>query len=219
MQPKTLRQESLLRTYSRLPGLTKNGEYFMKQTIPVLVRKFPLRMAMALAAVVMLVFAVRPVSAQSVANAGSGLRELIELEHATPGLNLKNAETKLRVTGGKKATGVFRLHVDAQNRVLTNVYADGSVSLASVKNLINGAGGSVVAVDSAYSNGVISAYLPLAGAGKLAHAPGVSSLHLAHRAVTHVGLVTSQGAVVLRSDLANKRGFNRDRITVRILSH
>jgi len=190
----------------------------MKQTIPVLVRKFPLRMAMALAAVVMLVFAVKPVSAQSVANAGSGLRELIELERTTPGLNLKNAETKLRVAGGKKATGVFRLHVDAQNRVLTNVYADGSVSLVNVKNLINGAGGSVVAIDSAYSNGVISAYLPVAGAEKLAHTSGVSSLHLAHRAVTHVGLVTSQGAVVLRSDLANKRGFNGDGITVGILS-
>jgi hypothetical protein len=199
----------------------------MKRITPHVVRKFPLRITLALAAVVLLAFAGKPVSAQSpdsipnISNIEGGLNELIRLNHEAlakgqPGVRLSAVEPVTRATGGKKATGLFRLQYDQQNRVLVTASLDRTVSLATVKNMVGELGGAFVASDD--SNGLVSAYLPIAATETLAHASGVSSIHLEHRAITHVGLTTSQGAVVMRSDLANQRGFNGDGITVGILS-
>jgi len=192
----------------------------MKRNI---VHKFSMQMAMALA-VAMLVFAIEPLSAQTgdVGNLGKlglGLRELLELDRelvakGQPGFTLKTAGTPL----GRRISGVFRLQTDSENRILTDIHLDGSVPLATIQGSLSEMGGAFVASDPGYRSGVISAYLPLAAAEKLAGMPGVISLQLAHRAVIHAGKVTSQGAAVLRSDLANQRGFTGEGATVGILS-
>src|SRR6266568_4510514 len=209
-----------------LPGWKRNGEHPMKQNLSLIVRKFPMHMAMALA-LAMLLFAIEPLSGQSgdegPGKLGLGLRELVELNRGLvakgqPGINLKGAETVIRAASGKKASGVFKLQMDSQNRVLVRIHADGNTPLANIEGAVKDAGGSEVAVDATYSNGVIAAYIPVAAAEQLANTPGVRSLQLAHRAITHVGRTTSQGAVVMRTNLANQRGFSGNGITVGILS-
>src|SRR5438045_3780728 len=155
---------------------------------------------------------------------GLGWRELIELNREAlakgqPGINLRSVETVIPALPGKQITAVFRLQVDSQNRVLTNINLDASAPLAAVQDSLGEIGGSVVAYDSTYRNGVLAAYLPVAAAEKVAQMRGVASMHLAHRAITHAGAVTWQGATVLRSGIANQAGFNGDGVTIGILSN
>ena len=156
-------------------------------------------------------------------NIDLGLRELVELNRdalakGRPGIDLASAEAQLRATGKKTATGAFRLQVDPSNRVLVDVYLAGSAAAPAIENLVVGMGGEVVASDLFYRNGVIAAYLPVEAAQQVARSAAVVSLHLGHRPVNRVGRVTSQGAVVMRSNEANQQGFNGDGVTVGILS-
>ena len=115
---------------------------------------------------------------------GAGLRELVEwnrqlIAKGQPGIDWKSAAQP----DGRRITGIFRLESDTENRVLADIHLGGGVPLASIQNSLNEMGAAIVATDSSYRNGVISAYLPVAAAEKLAHTPGVISVQLAHRAV------------------------------------
>lgn len=104
------------------------------------------------------------------------------------------------------------------NRLLVDVYLADIASASPIQNLLVGVGGEIVASDLFYRSGVVSVYLPVAAVQTVARWAGVASLHLGHRPVDRIGRVTSQGAVVMRSNLANQQGFDGDGITVGILS-
>src|SRR5947208_533403 len=197
------------------------------QAFPQELKGMSVRLAIALATA-MFLLAVAPLFGQIGEDVpkslGLGWRELIELNREAlakgqPGINLRSVETVIPALPGKQITAVFRLQVDSQNRVLTNINLDASAPLAAVQDSLGEIGGSVVAYDSTYRNGVLAAYLPVAAAEKVAQMRGVASMHLAHRAITHAGAVTWQGATVLRSGIANQAGFNGDGVTIGILSN
>jgi Subtilase family len=178
-------------------------------------------------AAVLCILAILPSFAQSAQttpkNVGVGLRELIELDRSAvakglPGINLLAAQKAAHSSAKKAATGVFRIHVDDQNRVLVNVHLDGSVAVDNVRQSLETMGLAIVDHNPNYRGGVISAYSPVEAAAHIAVLPGVSSVLLAHRAWTNVGLVTSQGASILRSEVANKEGFDGSGVTIGILS-
>ena len=157
------------------------------------------------------------------ANIDAGLRELIELNRESlaakqVALNLAEADSVYRMAAGKKATGIFRLQFDPENRVLVDIYLAGGVSAPAIQSSVTDLGGEVVATDMFYRNGVLAAYLPVEVVPRVAQSPGVNSIHLSHRPVNRVGKVTSQGAILLRSQMANQQGFNGEGVTVGILS-
>jgi Subtilase family len=156
-------------------------------------------------------------------NVGAGLRELIEMDrsavaHGAPGLNLHASDQLAKSAGQKSGTGVFRMHVDDQNRVLVNIHLNNSVVIANLKDTLESMGLSVVREGANYRGGLIAAYMPVKAAEKVAALPGISSVLLAHRSWKNVGAVTSQGASILRSDIANSKGIDGTGITVGLLS-
>jgi hypothetical protein len=174
-------------------------------------------------ALALIVLAVSPLFGQSndteaLGKLGAGLRELVDGNRELVGKGQPGVDLKSLASSPRRITGVFRLESDAQNRVLADIHLDGSAPLPTMQNALVDMGAIVVSSDAAYRNGVISAYLPVAAAEKLAHMPGVISVQLAHRAVIYAGKVTSQGAAVLRSNLANQKGFTGEGVTVGILS-
>ena len=162
-------------------------------------------------------------SAQENGNLDAGMRQLIALHKQSlsrggPGLNLRAAEQLVHQLPGRNATGIFGLNVDHSNRVLVNVVLDGTLPLDTVAKTLTGKNSVVTATNSSYRKGALSAFVPVDALESLAHTSGVRSAALAHRARTNVGLVTSQGVSLMRSDLVNKAGIDGSGVTVGILS-
>jgi hypothetical protein len=156
-------------------------------------------------------------------NLDSGLRELVRLNNEAvikgrPALDLATIEQSVRTSAARKASGIFRLHVDPQNRVLANVLSDGTVDLNTLKQALIAQGASVVAVDPGYRNGIISAFMPVPSVTVVAALPGVRAISASHRGRTNAGSVTSQGTLLMRSAASNAAGFNGTGTTVGVLS-
>ena len=156
-------------------------------------------------------------------NMGAGLRQLVQMHNESVaqgksaldlrGFNAKQATTKAGTTG------LFRINVDSQNRVLVNLYLDGSVSADSMREHLKSLGASVLAADASYRGGVIAAHIPIAAAEQVATSHGVRSVMLVHRPFADAGKTTSQGARVLRSNVVNGTGgITGKGITVGLIS-
>jgi hypothetical protein len=162
-------------------------------------------------------------SGKEAANLDGGLRQLVRLHKQSrstdgPELNLKSAEQLMNGAPNRRATGVFRMHVDRSNRVLVNVTLDGTVPLDVLSKMIANNKSAVVAATSDYRKGKLSAFVPVDGVESLARTAGVRAVTLAHRPQTNAGIVTSQGAALLRSDIINQLGIDGTGVTVGILS-
>lgn len=153
-------------------------------------------------------------------NMGAGLKELVQM-HYDAVANGK-ASVDLRAQHGKTArpstSSVFRINVDAKNRVLIEVHLDGTVSPAAMRERLQAAGASVTALNESYRGGVIAAHVPLSAAEELARTAGVRSMMLVHRPFTDAGKITSQGTRVIRSNLVNGTGVTGKGVTVGVIS-
>src|ERR1700738_1145836 len=107
---------------------------------------------------------------------------------------------------------------DESGRVLVHVNLDGTQPLESVEQALTASGAKVVAKNSSYRHGVVAAYLPKEQIGNIAKLSGVRALTTEHEPRTHVGKVTSQGSIVLRTNILNKAGYKGQGITIGVLS-
>jgi hypothetical protein len=107
---------------------------------------------------------------------------------------------------------------DKTGRILVNIRLDGTASLADVRAQVTRAGGNEKAVSDSYRGGVVAAYVPVAKLAELAAKKGVLSVTMSARPMTHVGLTTTGGAPVIRSDVLNNGGIKGNGITVGALS-
>jgi hypothetical protein len=146
-------------------------------------------------------------------NLGRGLRPILEEYRAELGAGKSEGES----FRGAIATS-DHAQVDASNRVLVDVMGDGRAPLDQVRRRCESLGGKVTAEAGWYRHGMFSAWVPLAGAETLARTPGVSAVHLAPGRQLRVGAVTSQGAVVHKTDLVNNNGYLGAGVTVGVLS-
>jgi hypothetical protein len=180
-----------------------------------------------LAAVMMLLFSANSGLAQpqkkAPGNLDAGMSELVQLNNEAalkgrPAPDFAAIEQALRRSAIVKASGVFRLHVDRQNRVLVNILSDGAVDLNTLKQTLVAQGASVVAVNPDYRNGIISAFMPVPSVEAVASQPGIRAISIAHRGRTNAGSTVSQGAILMRSMASNAAGFDGIGITVGVLS-
>ena len=146
-------------------------------------------------------------------NLGRGLGPLME-------------EFRAQLGAGKSDTDSFRAALaispraqgDAQNRLLVDVSLDGRAPLAQVRRNCEQLGGSVTAAVAWYRKGFFSAWMPLKEVEHLAGVKGVSAIHLAPRRQLRVGAITTQGAVVHKTDLVNNSGYRGAGVTVGVIS-
>jgi Subtilase family len=158
-------------------------------------------------------------------NLGSGLRELAEMRRSRPAgspeleLRGKSLVTDLS-TGERRLVNNTRhaLLVDPQNRVLTTIHLDGTAKIEDVRKSLAALNIKIAAENLEYRDGALSAFIPLSSAETLATLPGVASVKLVQRPVSHVGSVTSEGAALIQSDKVNGAGITGQGITVGILS-
>ena len=124
-------------------------------------------------------------------NMGGGLRELVQMHHAAaargrsaPDLRALKPQAAAARPG---STGVFRINVDSRNRVLVNLYLDGTASVDSINAHLKTLGASVQATETNYRAGVIAAHISIAAAEQLANTPGIRSMMLVHRPFVDAG--------------------------------
>ncbi|HEU0040381.1 MAG TPA: S8 family serine peptidase, partial [Verrucomicrobiae bacterium] len=103
-------------------------------------------------------------------------------------------------------------------RVQVNFHLDGKASLSEVRDQVSAAGANVIAENSKYKNGVLSAFVPVNKLAELAQSPGVLSMSMEHRPIKNVGATTSGGVFVIHSDALNAQGIDGTGITVGLLS-
>ncbi len=144
---------------------------------------------------------------------GRGLRTILaEYDGLEP--KVKNITQRANM-----ATREFpRAQRDRRSRVLVDIYLDGTTTQDKPRKLVPRIGGDVVARVDWYRNGLITAWVPLRKIPQLAATAGVSAVHLAVRPRSRVGKTTSQGAVVLKTDVVNSTGFRGTGVTVGVLS-
>ena len=146
-------------------------------------------------------------------NLGSGLNPLLE-------------EYRLELQSGKSAADSFqaaiadaaRAQADSKQRVLVDILLDGKATPAQVHQQCETLGGAVTATVAWYRHGLISAWVPLGQVERLARSAAVSAVHLAPRRRLRIGLVTTQGAKVHKTDLVNTSGYLGAGATVGVLS-
>jgi len=137
----------------------------------------------------------RPVFAGELpANLGLGLKGLVEAE--------ARGQTQLRAD----LDSARLLQADESNRVVVNVHLDGTKTRDDVAAQLRLLGLEILAVDSSWRSGVISARLPIAQAVATATLPGVQSVLLAPRSIRRAGVVAAESRVVERADFVNSPG-------------
>ena len=110
------------------------------------------------------------------------------------------------------------VRTDAADRVMVNVFLDGTQPAAAVVKAAGLLGGTVIARADWYRQGAFSVLVPINKAAALAQLAGVNSVLLDAAPRRHVGLATSQGTNVLRSAAVNALGYYGAGITVGALS-
>jgi hypothetical protein len=102
--------------------------------------------------------------------------------------------------------------------VLVHIHLDGTQSIEAVERALNSQGIRVQAKNATYRHGIMAAYLTPKQVEDAAHLAGVRAITMEGKPHANVGAVTSEGTVVLRTDLVNKLGIKGDGITVGVLS-
>jgi hypothetical protein len=107
---------------------------------------------------------------------------------------------------------------DTQGRVLVHIHLDGTQSIDALERVLNSRNIKIQAKNATYRHGIMAAYLTPAQVEASANLAGVRAITMEGKPHANVGAVTSEGAVVLKTDLVNKRGIKGDGITVGVLS-
>ncbi|HEY0954980.1 MAG TPA: S8 family serine peptidase [Roseateles sp.] len=115
-------------------------------------------------------------------------------------------------------TAIINPMTDAAGRILVDIYLDGSSTIEQFKALIVSVGGEVTGANPAFGRGAISAYLPASAIGSVAGFNGLQLMKMTARPKRNVGATTSQGAAVMRTNVANAAGWTGAGITVGVLS-
>jgi len=145
------------------------------------------------------------------ANLGRGLRMMVATYNDTTGTN-EDRRTDL-------ATQEFAdAQRDHQHRILVDIYLDGSQTMADVEKQVKKMGGKISAEVDWYRQGLVTAWVPLKKAEKLATTYGVSAVNLTLKPQTLVGRVTSQGVTVLNTTAVNTSGYLGSGVKVGVLS-
>ena len=153
-------------------------------------------------------------------NMAFGLRDLVEA-YQTPARNLLGAEAKPASPHDSfrsKAADMKRARVDDADRVLVDVYLDGSVTLDQAVKDYEALGATVIARLDWYHQGALSLWVPVSQASTLAAKRGVGSVQLSLKPRHRIGVATSQGTVVLKTEGLNASGYLGAGITVGALS-
>jgi hypothetical protein len=107
---------------------------------------------------------------------------------------------------------------DAQGRVLVDIHLNGTERMDAVERALNSQQIRVQAKNATFHHGVIAAYVTPRQAELAARMPGVRAVIMEGKPHANVGKVTSEGTVVLKTDLVNQLGIKGDGITVGVLS-
>ena len=184
-------------------------------------------LAAALAAIAVPTIAATPAAALAAGpakglpeNMAFGLRDLVEAYQA-PSQNAATADAKAaspHESFRSKAADMKRARVDDADRVLVDVYLDGSVTMDQAIKDYQALGASVVARLDWYHQGALSLWVPVSQASTLAAKRGVGSVQLSLKPRHHIGAATSQGAVVLKTEGLNAMGYLGAGITVGAMS-
>lgn len=156
-------------------------------------------------------------SAFSVAQAGQLDSRLADLVAAKKAASVARPGARL-AQSADQPTARFDGMLDAAGRVLVDIHLDGSEPLAVIVERLKANGAVVTGVDPYFQNGAVSAYVPVEQLEVLAASSGLRLMKMSLRPARNVGVTTSQGTKVLRSDLANASGYNGAGITVGVLS-
>ncbi len=89
---------------------------------------------------------------------------------------------------------------DEQDRVITDIYLDGTAPIDDVVAKLESLGCKIEARLDWYMNGALAVWVPLDQAAKVGRAHGVQNVNLAIKPKHHVGKVTSQGGFVLKAE-------------------
>ncbi len=112
--------------------------------------------------------------------------------------------------------------VDRKGRVLVRVYLDGVKPVKRMAVRLKKKGLKVLSQLDTYRAGVISAWMPIEAATKVAAMSGVRAVQMAlrpyYRVVHPVGQVTSQGQTVLHADAVLDMGYDGTGIKIGALS-
>ena len=155
-----------------------------------------------------------PVARAQTPNMDPGLTHLVARVRS----GLDPFDSRPSPAGGLTPTYADMTLTDAQRRVLVEIYLTSTESFNSIRQALNTVGASITGENRDYAQGTFSAYIPLAVAEALGRTPGVSTMALSYRPILSTGLVNSQGAAVIRSDVANFAGYTGAGITVGVLS-
>ncbi|HXM32877.1 MAG TPA: S8 family serine peptidase [Chthoniobacterales bacterium] len=117
-------------------------------------------------------------------NLGLGLKQILELFQQ----DQAQARSKIASTGS--------IMSDASGRVLVNIYLDGKNAPDRVAAQLADLGLEIIAVETQWRSGVISAWLPIVKSISVANLAGVQSVMLARRPIRRVGTVTAESSVV-----------------------
>lgn len=117
-----------------------------------------------------------------------------------------------------KANHMSKGMKDGIGRILVDIYLDGSVSLPKFVQQLQSVGAVVTGVNPYFRFGAVSAYMPTSAISSIAVSGGLRHMKMTVQPQRNVGAVTSQGAKVMRADLANTNGFIGTGITVGVLS-
>ncbi len=150
-------------------------------------------------------------------NLNLGLRELAQ--------SYKDSATK---AGSKTLSHAAALSVlqtnknaraDAQDRVIVDIYLDGTAPIDDVVAKLESLGCKIEARLDWYGHGALAVWLPLDKAAKVGRAAGVHTVNLANKPTHHVGKATAQSTVVQKVEaLATTPGALGAGITVGALS-
>ena len=144
------------------------------------------------------------------ANVDSHLQRLIQRARNAATSNVAQ-QTQVDTTG---IPGRF----DAQGRALVDIHLDGTQPIDAVEHALNSQQIRIQAKNATFHHGVIAAYVTPGQAETAARMPGVRAVVMEGKPHANVGKVTSEGTVVLKTDLVNARGIKGDGITVGVLS-
>ena len=144
------------------------------------------------------------------ANVDSHLQRLIQ--------RARNAATSHAAPQTQVDTTDIPGRFDAQGRVLVDIHLDGTQRIDVVEHALHSHQIRVQAKNATFHHGVIAAYVTPGQAETAARMPGVRAVVMEGKPHANVGKVTSEGTVVLKTDLVNKRGIKGDGITVGVLS-
>ena len=124
---------------------------------------------------------------------------------ATPATTKANAATASTVPS--VLCDYSGARADAQNRVIVDIYLDGTDTIDAVATKLEGLGCKIEARLDWYGHGALAVWLPLDQAVATGTMKGVHYVNLAIKPSHNVGKCTSQGTVVLKIEpIAAKTG-------------